>query len=532
MDSKTITRNQPISVLIFTILLFLVSTSTIQAAQISVEKLKKEAEKALRKGNFENAEIGFRQWLVVEAQNPDALLGLGCALLKQSKLAQAYTVANEVIALDRKSARAYAVRGMALLGSGEVNQARHDFQFAVNINGKESMAIAGLSMIALYENRLMDSIQGFRRAIDLDGKEPDYFYYLTQAATRGKQYGIAAEALDRFLHLAPQTDEERRARMRGQVELLRFLGKQTRVYETVGEEKSSTTFEIVSNRPILKIRINGRKEPLRFVLDTGSHMTVISDEAAKRLKIKPVAKGGKGRGIGGYFNIVYGFLHQLEIGGARIEGLPIFIRPFIQDAFPVDGYLGTSAIAEFLTTVDYGAKQLILTRQTDKQAIQAQFDSVETGTVLRTTSNGLLSGEVKVEGFEQPLNFVIDTGATVSVLSQEIVEKSALKAFRTNEQANVLGAAGIEENVTTLSIPRLDFGGHVQENVRALVLNLRPINETSGFQQVGIIGGNVLRNFRVTFDFQRTLVLLEPTKALNSPVKQNQFFDIVAGIRF
>jgi hypothetical protein len=39
------------------------------------------------------------------------------------------------------------------------------------------------------------------------------------------------------------------------------------------------------------------------------------------------------------------------------------------------------------------------------------------------------------------------------------------------------------------------------------------VNETSGFQQSGILGGNFLRYFRVVFDFQRGIVRLEPLES-------------------
>ena len=48
----------------------------------------------------------------------------------------------------------------------------------------------------------------------------------------------------------------------------------------------------------------------------------------------------------------------------------------------------------------------------------------------------------------------------------------------------------------------------------AAVLDLDPINETTGFVQSGIIGGNFLRNFRVTFDFRKALLRFELLTAL------------------
>ena len=49
-----------------------------------------------------------------------------------------------------------------------------------------------------------------------------------------------------------------------------------------------------------------------------------------------------------------------------------------------------------------------------------------------------------------------------------------------------------------------------QEKINAAVLDLDPVNETAGFRQSGILGANFLKNFRVTFDFQRGVIRLEP----------------------
>ena len=49
-------------------------------------------------------------------------------------------------------------------------------------------------------------------------------------------------------------------------------------------------------RPVL-VRVNGSKQYLRFVLDTGSGMSVLSKDRPKA-RIKPVARGGMARAVG------------------------------------------------------------------------------------------------------------------------------------------------------------------------------------------------------------------------------------------
>jgi predicted aspartyl protease len=238
--------------------------------------------------------------------------------------------------------------------------------------------------------------------------------------------------------------------------------------------------------------------------------------------LRPVARGGNARAIGGLgrFEIVYGFIPSMEIGEARVDNVPVYVRRFY-DENPVDGYIGLSLINQYLMTVDYGARTFALARdhsaiETDAPApiIQGSVASSVIEIPIRTTSSGFLSGEVQLEGVVRPLNFILDTGATISVVSERLMINEELGRFSQDARMRVYGAAGIEDNVKTLVLPRLLLGSSVREKLDAAVLDLDPINETTGFVQSGIIGGNYLRHFRVTFDFRRAIVRFEPLTAL------------------
>src|SRR5258708_34413568 len=72
------------------------------------------------------------------------------------------------------------------------------------------------------------------------------------------------------------------------------------------------------------------------------------------------------------------------------------------------------------------------------------------------------------------------------------------------------GAAGVADNVKMAVLPKILVGPYSREKVEAAVLDLEPVNETAGFLQSGILGGNFLRFYRVVFDFYRGVVRLEP----------------------
>src|SRR4029077_14280801 len=124
------------------------------------------------------------------------------------------------------------------------------------------------AMVDYYENRMSSCISGLRRAAEIDPNEPDYVFSLGQAAARSERYNEAADAYERFLVIAPRTDAERRARIRGLIDFLRALVPQGSLSNVEGPDRSLVQFESPDYRPIVKLRINGSKQYLRFVLDT------------------------------------------------------------------------------------------------------------------------------------------------------------------------------------------------------------------------------------------------------------------------
>jgi predicted aspartyl protease/Flp pilus assembly protein TadD len=510
------------------VLCFALAGTTNVAAGFADKKAYNKAYRALRRGDFQEAEKIFRELLGKDTHDADARLGLSFALLKQRNLQGAYDNAARVIMQNPLSARAHALLGASILGAGEFRLSVEEFRTALTLDENEALAVGGLAMVDFYENRMPMAIAGLRKAVGMDPDEPDFVFNLGQAAARSEKYKEAADAYERFLMIAPKTDTDRRERILGLIDFLRYLGRQGSLYVAAGEHRSTVPFEATDNRPILEVRINGNKQPLRFVLDTGSGMSVISDETARRLGIKSVAKGGLARAVGGggKFEIVYGFLSSIEIGAAKVQNVPVYIRKFFDDHIPVDGYLGLSVISKYLTSIDYGTRRMSLLRQN-------QIDEVESWTIvrrpdntqtllpiapndgavevpLRTTSSGFLSGEVSLEGFNKNVNFIIDTAASITVVSEKLSQAEQLLDLLQPSKMRVFGAAGVTEDVKLLQLPRLSFGLSKLEKINAAVLDMEPVNETAGFTQSGILGGNFLRHFRIYFDFARGAMRLEP----------------------
>ena len=500
------------------------------------------AERALRDGEFDVAENLFRELLTKDPRDHESRLGLGFTLYKKRNLPDALDHAARVISEDPLSARAHSLLGLVILTSGDFRRSIEEFRTALSLDSSNARAVAGLAMVDFYENRMEKSVQGLRRAAFIDPYEPDYVYDLGQVASRTERFKEAANAYERFLAIAPKTDIDRRARIRGLIEFLRYLGAQGTLYHLGGDNRTTVPFERSGSRPIIQVRINGSRELLRFVLDTGSGMSVVSEKTARRLGIKPVARGGMARGVGGggRFEIVYGFLSSIDIGDIRVSNVPVYMRHIFTSGMEVDGYIGLSVISKYIATVDYGAGTFSLSKgrpDEDQISLQTGIKVSRRGPTtpqaarleipMRFTSSGFLSGEVMVDGINRPLNFIIDTGADISVLSESLFQTEDFENFARGARIPIFGAAGVADSVVTLYLPRISVGAHVREGIQAAVLDLEPINETAGFDQVGILGGNFLRHFRVVFDFQRSVMRLDQINSGSQKQEGTQRDDVV-----
>src|SRR5262249_22698051 len=154
--------------------------------------------------------------------------------------------------------------------------------------------------------------------------------------------------------------------------------------------------------------------------------------------------------------------------------VPVYIRKFFDTNIPVDGYLGLSVVSKFLASIDYGTRKISLIRQNQTDLVEAwtvahRPENILTlapmipndGAVegpLRTTSSGFLSGEVTLEGFEKSVNFIIDTAASITVVSEKLSQQEQLLDLLQPSKMRVFGAAGVTEDVKLLQLPKLSLG--------------------------------------------------------------------------
>jgi predicted aspartyl protease/Tfp pilus assembly protein PilF len=478
------------------------------------EKSLREARKALRGGKYERAINLYRGLLDMDAQNIQAHVGISLSYFKDQNYLLCFQHAAEALKLNEGNARAHAMAGLSLLRSGLIRAAVPELQRAMMLDPKEALAYGGAAEIDYFEGRIKESRIKALYAHRLDPDEPDYVLTYARSSSREEDFKEAADAYEIYLRIALDSDADRRDRIRGLVLFYRHLSG-VKVHQVSGADTAEIPFQLgTDRRPYIKVKVNGRDA--LFVVDTGSGFMVISKDAGKRLGVSEIARGGKSQGIGGdgTFQIVYGLLNSLQLGAIKLKQIPCFIRAFhglserpAQER--ADGFIGLSVLSHFITELDYKDSRMTLDRGVNRPLPTAVSPDV-TVIPFRTTQNGLISIETEFDG-TNPVNAILDSGASSTAISLVAVERHKMRdQIIKGQTANVIGAAGVTNNVEMLFIRNCRVAGLMQSNLRALVLDFGAINETSGFEQSGILGGDFLRHFRVTIDFMRTQVTFRP----------------------
>ena len=285
-------------------------------------------QRAIRDGDYQKAVKVFVDLLAADPSDIRAHIGAAHAYYKLQDFKLSFDQATAALKLDDHNARAHALSGIALLRSGYLDHAVAELMQALRLDPKDPMAWGGLAEIDYYSNRTRESRQKSLYAMQLDSREPDYLVTFARAASRLELFNEAADAYDRFLRVAPRTETEKRDRIRGLIQFYRQLAG-IHLHQHTGPRLATIAFRVgVDRRPYIDVRVNGR--PATFVIDTGSGFTVISDEAADRLGVGAMARGGTSQGVGGNgkFPIVYGLISSIQLGDEKIGAVPCFIRRF------------------------------------------------------------------------------------------------------------------------------------------------------------------------------------------------------------
>jgi predicted aspartyl protease len=273
-------------------------------------------------------------------------------------------------------------------------------------------------------------------------------------------------------------------------------------------------FELNGNILLLPVRVNG-SAPLSFVLDTGAQGSSVNATLAGKLGLT-LGREGRAHGAGG--SVVNHRIADvtLGIGDARLEKLDIATMPLTalenNAGRPLDGILGSDLFRRYVVEIDYETSRISLYEPSG-------FDAAGRGEGLRLRfedRHPYVRARVTVPG-RQPLEgeFVVDLGSALPVilLPSFIAEKNLRASLPPTLETFGRGVGG-EVGLPMGRASRLELGGHSLDGP----VTAFPRDGWFGRpDKAGNIGSAILRRFRVTFDYSRKQMFLEPNRRFGEP---------------
>jgi clan AA aspartic protease (TIGR02281 family) len=260
---------------------------------------------------------------------------------------------------------------------------------------------------------------------------------------------------------------------------------------------------VQAGHPSVQVQVNGKA--LRFLIDTGADVNLITPSAAAQLALKPTGPSVPAVGAGGTIMITPVLWDSLRVGDIELQQQAASVTEFPQE-FAYDGVLGAPFLAQFVASFDYEQHRFTL-------AVHSSFAVPPDATMLpmriQGTKSFVWANAAGVEGW-----YVIDTGSS----------KAMLFYTPTVEQYNLR----TQLSPTINAVTGVGVGGRTRgEIARARTLQLGPhrfaqvlvelSTQTSGSladpSTAGHIGGEIWRRFTLTMDYVNNRLYLQPNKA-------------------
>lgn len=288
------------------------------------------------------------------------------------------------------------------------------------------------------------------------------------------------------------------------------------------QELTRVPFVLNNDHIIIELTING-SAPLNFMFDSGAGGILISKTVSDSLGLEAASEKTNTGAVGTHMvSILKG--NTITLGDVQINSVNMMRDgnklEEMDDGGEIAGIIGFHILSRFVVRIDYDTMELVLYNRSN---YVYEGDGVIVPIVLTynlpiVVANIKISDSSEMEGF-----FLVDTGARSYLLfSAPTVEKYNMLEQIGDYYAlkTEVGSSGKKASILFGKVKSLRFAEHTFENVptvlsqaEAGVLSFDGIN--------GIIGNRILKKFNVTFDYQRSLLYLEPNKNLSSPYKVN-----------
>ena len=294
----------------------------------------------------------------------------------------------------------------------------------------------------------------------------------------------------------------------------------------LGEKTLRLPFESYHGLIFLTARVNG-SEPLAFILDTGASLTTINESRASALGLTlrdkrrvTGADGGEGS-----MNLAFAKGVAIDVGDLRfapdhvgVTSLALAERVL---GHPMDGVLGGDFISRYVVDIVYADNTLTLH---EPKAYRASHGDARGETLQLRMINGYpcVSARLKLPGREAlDVLFGIDTGdgGVLGLNSPLVTRRQLIESMPSVVPAFAVGLSGESRAVAGRAESLMLGGVTIPNPIVGLSQAAKGAHARADLD--GFLGSEIWQRFRVTLDYSRKEMRLEPNESLRDPFEND-----------
>jgi len=273
-----------------------------------------------------------------------------------------------------------------------------------------------------------------------------------------------------------------------------------------------------ANVDVVRFRLVGGEQPLAmlpidvmgqgprpFILDTGAARTMVDAAVARTLGLAAHDRR-EGRGIAGAVAVELMRVPSIAIGARTLSDFEVVATDLSALAARiggrVDGVLGHDVFGAARLVVDYRGLQVRL--EWAPEAPQPEAGAVDLPFELAGERKPLVMVPVMVNE-AGPFRFAVDTGASTTLVTAAVAARAGIERGASDWVTGGGGGLGVH----LARARRIGVGSLGYESVDVMIADLAGLAAVVGTID-GILGYNVLRSARVTFDYPAGILRLAP----------------------
>jgi predicted aspartyl protease len=476
------------------------SAFTLTAQELSPDEWLKAGDDHLAKRRYVSAADAYRRARQSDDADVRVRAGVGAtrSLLRAGRYGEAVRLAAEAAQRDPDSADVMAVHGDALWVGGHFLEAEDRYAAALERDPALPAALHGRGRSLAAQGQLSEALANVSSAAVADPTDPLYWITLGMVYEQQWRYRDAVEAYRKSLALLPSRSwDDAARRTRDRIDFLATFGDRGTRILAGADQVYELPLRIKNGRPVVRARLNGW-QMADFELDTGADALVLTPWLARNVGIRPLGtlqSAGVGTTVGGVRPVQVARVDSFEVGGLRLERIPAVVKSPALMGGPAPETEGFSPLAMGLSVrVDYGRNTILIGRSLP----DAEF---ETRLPLRMQRLPLVRAAVNGSKYG---SFVLDTGGDATALSRRLAGELEFDSTVRLMPVRAWGTSGWDQSAFLLPFVKIELSPGVGfANKSLAVLDLGAISALIGVDLGGIIGHDLLSNYRVSIDLDR-----------------------------